>query len=108
MTCTCISCDECGGSGNVWVSFTGKYLGRSRCDDLDDLETCEECSGSGFFEMCDECLEKEEQAEFEEYKAAEAAEQSVHPTGLMPRQKEEVEQIVKSVINSGIANPPCG
>ena len=105
MTCTCISCDECGGSGSVWVSFAGKYLGRHRCDDLDDLQTCDSCGGSGLDEMCDECREKEEQAEFEEF---EAAEQSVHPTGLTPRQKEEVLQIVRSVIGTGLANPPCG
>ena len=103
MTCTCISCDECGGTGNVWVSFTGKYLGNHRCDDLDDLETCQVCGGSGLDEMCDECREKEEEAEYREWQEQEAAEHSVHPTGLTLGQKEEVLQIVESAIKKGLA-----
>ncbi len=46
----------------MWVSFTGKYLGNHRCDDLDDLETCQACGGSGLDEMCDHCRELNEQA----------------------------------------------
>lgn len=95
MECSCVPCDECDGSGSVWVSFGGKYLGRNRCDDMDRLETCEECRGSGFSEMCDYCYNLEEDAEWE------AVEHGVHPTGLNVRQKEEVEQIVKSVIEKG-------
>lgn len=53
--CTCVVCPECGGTGNVWWSFSGKYLGRFRLDDLDVLEPCEECGGSGIIEMCDYC-----------------------------------------------------
>lgn len=97
MTCSCIPCGECGGSGNVWLSFTGKYLGNHRCDDLDELETCAECHGSGIDEMCDECREKEDEAEWE------AAEQYMHPTGLNVRQKEEVWQIVEDKIKKGSA-----
>jgi hypothetical protein len=67
--CKCVSCGECGGSGTVWRSFSGKYLGNNRCDDLDDLEQCEDCGGSGLTEMCDECRDKmqEEQEREEEY-----------------------------------------
>jgi hypothetical protein len=60
MTCKCVVCPECEGSGNVWRSFSGKYLGNHRCDDLDELETCEECRGSGVAEICDECQMAEE------------------------------------------------
>lgn len=60
MACTCTPCKECNGTGHIWFSFTREYLGRHRCDDLDNLETCEECHGSGVDEICDECREKEE------------------------------------------------
>lgn len=103
--CTCVSCDECGGSGSVWFSFNHKYLGKHRCDDLDELETCESCGGSGIEEMCDHCRELEEEAEWREQ---EAAEQYMHPTGLTSRQKDEVSQIVESVIKGALHNPPCG
>jgi hypothetical protein len=56
-------CPECGGLGNVWWSFSGKYLGQSRCDDLDELEMCEECHGSGLLNMCDNCIEEEEDSD---------------------------------------------
>lgn len=65
--CKCTSCSECNGTGNVWFSFTGKYLGKSRCDDLDNLESCEECSGSGVYIACDRCIELEEALNEEEY-----------------------------------------
>ena len=58
MSCTCISCHECGGTGTVWYSFGGKYLGNHRCDDLDNLETCETCGGQGIVERCWECQQK--------------------------------------------------
>ena len=38
MTCKCVFCGECDGMGTVWRSFSGKYLGNRRCDDLDELE----------------------------------------------------------------------
>lgn len=54
--CCCVSCGDCGGSGNVWFSFGGKeYLGSHRCDDLDEMETCDTCGGSGITETCDRC-----------------------------------------------------
>lgn len=59
-------------------------------------------SPSGNFELCEVCRLEEENEDDN------AAEQSVHPTGLTLRQKEEVLQIVNSVINTGLANPPCG
>lgn len=97
MTCSCVPCSECNGSGSVWFAFGGRYLGRGRCDDMDELETCDECRGSGISEMCDYCREQEEEAEWE------AAEQSMHPTGLNVRQKEEVRQIVEDEIKKGSA-----
>lgn len=103
--CTCVHCDECGGSGNVWFSFNHKYLGRYRCDDLDELETCESCRGSGIEEMCDHCRELEDDAE---WRMQEASEQGTIQTGLTPLQKEEVFQIVKSIISTGLTNPLCG
>ena len=57
MACKCVPCRECGGSGTVWYSFSGKYLGNHRCDDLDELEMCNECCGTGISETCDECLD---------------------------------------------------
>ncbi len=54
-------------------------------------------SPSGEFELCEVCRLEEEIAD------EEAAEQYMHPTGLSVRQKEEVEQIVKSVIKKGSA-----
>lgn len=101
MTCKCVPCSECNGSGSVWFSFSGKYLGNHRSDDLDELVTCEVCSGSGLDEMCDECREKEEEAEYREWQEQEAAEHGVHPTGLTAAQKEEVLQIVESAIKKG-------
>lgn len=53
--CTCINCPDCGGTGTVWFSFDGTYLGCHRSDDLDNLETCDSCRGSGISERCDEC-----------------------------------------------------
>lgn len=69
MPCECIRCDGCGGSGFVWRSFSGEYLGKNRCDDLSEMETCEDCGGDGITDMCDECRdlwEKEHDQMFEE------------------------------------------
>ena len=57
MACECISCPECRGSGNVWHSYSGEYLGSGRCDDLDKMESCYECDGTGIIELCAECQE---------------------------------------------------
>jgi len=59
-------------------------------------------SPSGEFELCEVCRLEEEIAD------EEAAEQYMHPTGLSVRQKEEVRQIVESVIIKALHNPPCG
>ena len=61
MSCNCVRCDECGGSGRVWYSFYGEYLGRYRGDDLDEMDTCPECEGYGWF-LCDECMLDEQEA----------------------------------------------
>ena len=73
MACECISCPDCGGSGSVWVSFSGEYLGTRRCDDLDELECCDSCGGSGVSWTCAECgyalEEEEERRQNEEFDA---------------------------------------
>jgi len=56
--CRCVSCSACGGSGGIWVDFKGRYLGNSRCEDLDEFETCEECGGRGISEVCESCQEE--------------------------------------------------
>lgn len=48
--CTCVPCGSCNGTGNVWFTFDGKYLGNHRSDDLDNLERCDDCEGSGIAE----------------------------------------------------------
>lgn len=63
MACSCYTCDDCKGSGMVWISFDGRYLGNSRCDDMDTTERCDECGGSGISEKCDECLQAEMDAD---------------------------------------------
>ena len=55
--CYCVACPDCNGSGSIWVDFNGRYLGNSRCDDLDQLEACEVCRGSGVSEVCENCAE---------------------------------------------------
>ena len=66
MACKCITCSECDGFGNIWFSFSGKYLGKFKCSDMDEMDTCMECDGEGLAELCDECREawEEEQKEF--------------------------------------------
>ena len=59
-------------------------------------------SPSGEFELCEVCRLEEENEDDD------AAEQSAYPTWLTSRQREEVLQIVRSVIETGLANPPCG
>ena len=58
MSCECVSCASCGGSGHYYVDMiTGKYQGQHRTDDLDEMEDCEDCRGSGVSETCYECSE---------------------------------------------------
>ena len=59
--CKCVSCRECNGTGHIFVSFSGKYRGAFKCDDLDSMEKCEDCNGSGLSEMCDDCRDKLEE-----------------------------------------------
>jgi RecJ-like exonuclease len=58
MACHCERCPECNGSGTVWYSFGGEYLGSHRLDDLDQMEPCEDCRGSGIAKVCWECAEE--------------------------------------------------
>lgn len=60
MECECVSCGECGGTGNVWYDLGGKYIGNHHCDDLDEMEYCDGCGGTGITETCAECQESSE------------------------------------------------
>ena len=48
-TCTCVTCADCGGSGNVWERTNGYPE--------EDLETCTMCGGTGIVEVCENCYE---------------------------------------------------
>ena len=61
MACKCTICPVCGGTGYVWYSSNGEYLGKGRCDDMDILEDCEVCEGTGIEFCCYEC-----QAEYDD------------------------------------------
>lgn len=63
MACSCYACDDCKGTGTVWIASDGTYLGNARCDDLDEIAHCDECGGSGISDKCDECLQAEVDAE---------------------------------------------
>lgn len=65
MACECQVCPECGGSGDIWISFDGEYMGRFRCDDLDELDVCPYCDGLGVWYQCDECAAEEYEDAFE-------------------------------------------
>lgn len=56
--CECDYCPDCDGSGQVFFSFSGEYLGTRRCDDLDTMESCDECGGSGVVFECYKCQEE--------------------------------------------------
>ena len=66
ISCVCIQCKECEGTRSVWWSFDGKYLGKHRCDDMDEFEPCEDCDGTGIYDLCDECRYKEAEEEYEQ------------------------------------------
>lgn len=53
--CNCIVCSECNGTGSVWRSLRGEYLGKMRCDDMDELESCDCCGGTGIADECEGC-----------------------------------------------------
>lgn len=74
MACECVRCPECHGTGSVWVSFSGDYLGNRRCDDLDEMECCPQCGGSGIDLMCEECFYAQEEEEERQYLEEEAEE----------------------------------
>ena len=63
MPCNCVYCPVCGGSGSVWFSFGGKFLGNRRSDDLDTIESCEFCD-NGVVEFCGECLDAMSEDEY--------------------------------------------
>lgn len=57
--CRCVRCKVCAGKGEYAVDLGGRYVGPSKCDDLDDYETCDQCE-RGITEVCDRCRELEE------------------------------------------------
>lgn len=63
VSCECVSCDWCGGTGFVWQTVGGQLV-RHRIDDMGDLHECPECDGAGVIETCPECAEARE-AEYE-------------------------------------------
>jgi hypothetical protein len=63
-TCSCIKCDACGGSGNIWLDRRGRYLGQHRCDDLDEMETCDNCRGYGITDLCETCSDSYEDEDY--------------------------------------------
>lgn len=67
MDCECVICEECGGSGDVWESIGGMYLGKYRIDDLAHMITCPICDGEGVLEYCWECRLKEDEYRQREY-----------------------------------------
>ena len=64
--CECVTCTECRGRGLIWLDWRGRYLGNTRCDDMDEIETCDGCGGHGITETCDRCGELEELDQIEQ------------------------------------------
>lgn len=60
MTCTCVRCPECNGSGNIVV---GNPLNMP----FDDIGICCYCGGCGLSETCEECLDAEQRDEAEDW-----------------------------------------
>lgn len=46
--CTCIWCNECRGTGTIWVEG---HLNAP----FDEPESCDHCRGRGLSELCDRC-----------------------------------------------------
>lgn len=63
MTCKCVTCGDCGGSGHMWRDFGSNTLHEHRTDDMGDLEPCYRCNASGIEEECDACADQREQDE---------------------------------------------
>lgn len=63
MTCNCAPCSFCDGSGRLWYSCDGEYVGIHSSDDMGHYEPCEECGGTGIGYLCDECRQIEEDGE---------------------------------------------
>lgn len=63
MSCECVSCDYCGGTGHVWECENGDIV-QYRCDDMGDLAECPQCDGRGIIETCYECAEAMQDEEY--------------------------------------------
>lgn len=63
--CRCVRCEACGGSGTVYYDIGGRYIGRSRIDDLCEPESCDMCSG-GIVDECDRCVALNDYDELQE------------------------------------------
>jgi DnaJ-class molecular chaperone len=56
MSCICILCPDCNGSGNVWEATNGYPE--------EELEACPTCGGSGITDFCDECEDMKEREQW--------------------------------------------
>ena len=56
MTCSCVLCVACRGTGQVMVAQDG-YPEQ-------DLETCSDCGGTGISEKCGACIDKEQDDDY--------------------------------------------
>ena len=59
MSCECVPCSSCDGSGDLWFDDFGRFISIHRSDDMGHYEPCEDCDGTGIVAMCDECTEAE-------------------------------------------------
>ena len=60
MSCECVRCKTCDGSGDVYSNFRFEYIGRGCVDDFVDIVSCPYCDGRAIMEVCQECAEAQE------------------------------------------------
>lgn len=54
MSCSCLRCDDCKGTGLIWSV---------QDDGMEESDFCEECCGSGTSDKCAECEQADIDAE---------------------------------------------
>lgn len=59
VSCECVPCDECGGNGTIYLTTSGRYLGKYRVSDMDEMGECPDCYGYGITYMCPNCQQDE-------------------------------------------------